>query len=262
MSYATAQDGSKIWYQVRGMKPGATPLLLIQGLALDHHGWDSAIDDFDDRPVIVFDHRGTGSSDDHFPERWSTADFARDAVAVLDAAGVSRAMVYGHSMGGRIAQWLGASHTRRVAALVLGATTVGDVSHISRPQHASEALNSGNVGALTSLFYREAWLASHPDEAKRALPAPSSPRAMSSHLSAVALHDGPQPREIPLPTLILHGADDELTVVANAHLLAEQIPNSDLRVFQDERHVYWVTSPTPHSIVRRFLDEQETGVQS
>ena len=50
----------------------------------------------------------------------------RDAVAVLDGLGVERAHVYGHSLGGRIAQWVAADHPERVDRLVLGATTVGD----------------------------------------------------------------------------------------------------------------------------------------
>nr|WP_307098931.1 alpha/beta hydrolase [Arthrobacter globiformis] len=40
------------------------------------------------------------------PQPYGTQAFAADAVAVLDAAGVGKAHVYGHSMGGRVAQWM------------------------------------------------------------------------------------------------------------------------------------------------------------
>ncbi|MFD0688191.1 alpha/beta fold hydrolase [Actinomadura fibrosa] len=257
MGYANTDDGQKIWYAVTGETDReTTPLLLIQGLALDHHGWDSADGDFDGRPVIVMDHRGTGASGDHFPDDWSMSGFARDAVAVLDAAGVQRAMVYGHSMGGRIAQWLGALHPDRVAALVLGSTTVGDGTGVARPQHATDALNSGDGARLSALFYTDAWLAEHPHTATSVLPS-ASISAMGAHLAAVARHDGPVPAQIKPPTLILHGADDELAVVENARLLAREIPRSTLRVFDGERHVYWVASERPHAVVRAFLEEHD-----
>lgn len=87
------------------------------------------------------EHRGTGAGDDHFPDDWSMSGFVRDAVSVLDAAGIQRAMVYGYSMGGRIAQLLGALYPDRVAALVLGSATVGDETGVARPQHATDVPN-------------------------------------------------------------------------------------------------------------------------
>lgn len=258
MCYADADDGQKIWYDVTGDSGSdKIPLLLLQGLALDHHGWDSARNDFTDRPVLVTDHRGTGASDDRFPEYWSMSGFAQDAVSVLDAAGVDRAMVYGHSMGGRIAQWLGALHPQRVAALVLGSTTVGDSTWIARSQRATKALESGDAAQLSSLLYSNPWLAAHSTDLSSVGPSPSSAAAMEAHLAAVARHDGPAPSEINAPTLILHGADDELASVENAYLLGREIPRSTLQVLHGERHVYWLTDPGPHAMVRSFLDRHE-----
>ena len=132
-----------------------TPLLLIQGLLLDHHGWDSAEGDVDDRPVVVMNHRGTGASDDHFPGDWSMSGFARGAVSVLDVAGHPASDGLRHSMGGCVAQWLGALYPGRVAALVLGSAAVGDETGVARPQHATDALNSGDGARLSrALLHR------------------------------------------------------------------------------------------------------------
>jgi len=260
MAYAKATDGSRLWYDlVPGTSRAAEPIVLVQGLALDHHGWDSAFADFGERTTIVFDHRGTGASDDRFPAEWSTRDFARDVVAVLDAAGVARAHVYGHSMGGRIAQWIGADHPERAVSLVLGATSVGDETGVPRPAHATRALNSGDTAALAALFYPAAWLAAHPQEAAAVLPAAASPGAMRAHLEAVARHDGPDPRRISVPTLVIHGGDDELTVPQNAELLAQNIPDAELVLLDGARHVYWTGRPEAAERIGAFLSRQETN---
>ena len=38
--------------------------------------------------------------EDRFTDHWSTRNFAHDVISVLDAAGIRRAHIYGHSMGG------------------------------------------------------------------------------------------------------------------------------------------------------------------
>lgn len=96
-------------------------MVLIQGRGLDHHGWDSVLNEFTNRPIVLIDHRGTGRSTAPLPPEWSTQDFAKDVVATLNHAGIDRAHVYGHSMGGRIAQWLGAEHADRIITLTIGA---------------------------------------------------------------------------------------------------------------------------------------------
>lgn len=231
-------------------------MVLVQGLALDHHGWDSSIADFADRPVIVFDHRGTGNSDDTFPQSWSTRDFARDVIAVLDAARVDRAHVYGHSMGGRIAQWLGADHPDRVVSLVLGATTVGGDGSVPRSAEASAAL-AARGSALTALFYPDAWIAEHPAEASSVMPSAASAEAMGHHLAAVALHDGPAPYSIGVPTLVVHGSEDQLAVPENAHLLADGIEGAELLLLPGARHAYWAANSEVHQKVSAFFAQHD-----
>src|SRR5438270_233246 len=74
--------------------------------------------------VIAFDQRGTGATPPS-AGKYSTRLFAADALGLLDALDVEPAHVVGHSMGGRVAQWMALERPDRVRSLVLAATGPG-----------------------------------------------------------------------------------------------------------------------------------------
>ncbi|MFD1660844.1 alpha/beta fold hydrolase [Streptomyces caeni] len=258
MPHATASDGVRIAYQVRGDGP---PLVLLAGQANNHHWWDGVRDDFaGSRSTVTIDYRGTGESDKpHLP--YSTERFANDVVAVLDALAVDRADVYGTSMGGRVAQCLAARHSRRVRALVLGCTSAGGRHSVDRGGEVRRSLSRPNPvearQALLELMYTPAWLATHPVPhhtlGDRSMPA----HARRGHLVASDAHDAWDALPgIVAPTLVLHGTDDLLNPVANAPLLAARIPGSRLELIEGARHAYFeecrdLASP----LVLDFLDQ-------
>jgi 3-oxoadipate enol-lactonase len=103
--------------------PGAPVLLLL-------HGWTVTADlNFSgaytilaqEWRVVALDHRGHGRGL-RGPDPFRLEDCADDAVALLDALGVTRAVVAGYSMGGAVALLAAARHPARVAGLVLCAT--------------------------------------------------------------------------------------------------------------------------------------------
>jgi pimeloyl-ACP methyl ester carboxylesterase len=63
--------------------------------------------------VIRFDHRDQGLSDgvDWEKNPYTIADIAKDVLTILDAYGINKAHIVGHSMGGIVAQWL--AHTSK-----------------------------------------------------------------------------------------------------------------------------------------------------
>ncbi|EFH81136.1 alpha/beta fold hydrolase [Ktedonobacter racemifer] len=260
MPFVTIPDGTRLYYEESGT---GEPLLLVSGQGLDHTSWDGIRDDFTDRyRVIVFDHRGTGQSDQPTAPPYSTRGFAQDAIALLDHLGIARVHVYGYSMGGRVSQWLGIDHGQRVGALVLGATTPGSAHGVPRsaevnalwtnpltdPQEALE-----KIGAL---FYSPGWIASHLEVVKAALQSPPLPEYVRRlHYQASEGHDAwDLLPTISAPTLVLHGSEDRMNPPANAHLLAKRIPGAELSLIEGARHGYLIEFREEASrIVKAFL---------
>ncbi|MEZ0069682.1 3-oxoadipate enol-lactonase [Streptacidiphilus sp. MAP12-20] len=240
-SHATAADGTRIAYQVRGE---GRSLVLLSGQANSHHWWDPVRADFDAAfRTVTLDYRGTGDSD-RPDEPYSTEGFAEDVVAVLDRLGIARADVYGTSMGGRVAQWVAARHPERVGRLVLGCTSPGDRHGVERGAEVNAALTDRDEraarAALVDLMYTPAWTATHAGPfatlGDRTMPA----YARRRHRMASARHDAwAVLPDITAPTLVLHGTDDRFNPTANAPLLAERIPDARLELVEGARHAYF-----------------------
>ncbi|MEU0667471.1 alpha/beta fold hydrolase [Streptomyces lavendulocolor] len=243
MPYTYAADGTALYYEVHG---GGDPLLLLSGQSNDHRWWDCVRAEFAARfTTVVMDHRGTGRSDRPDTDTYSTPGFARDALAVLDHAGIGRAHVYGTSMGGRVAQWIAADHPARVDRLVLGCTSPGAPHGVERGPDVRRALAQTDPEAarraLLELMYTPAWPAAHPGRTFRTLGDPKMPaHARRRHLRASARHDAwdALPR-ITAPTLVVHGTDDLFNPTANAPLLAGRIPDARLHLVPGARHAYF-----------------------
>ncbi len=266
MTFARADDATRLWYTVHESdssqpepsrhEPSRHPIVLIAGQSVSHQGWAAVLAQFTRRHrVLVFDHRGVGASDATFPAEFGTRDFARDVVAILDAARIERAHVYGHSMGGRIAQWLAADAPDRVAGLALGGTAVGDAHGAARLPAATNALMSGDLDALLRLFYSPGWLAANADAAAMLGAAPRTAEARRNHFAASTGHDGWEAiGRISSPTLVIHGTADELAVPENAHILVSGIRGAELALIDGARHGYFVENPESNDLVLDFFD--------
>lgn len=103
--------------------PSAAPLLLLHGWNVDAPlNFASVVPALtQNRRVVMFDHHGHGRgvrADSSF----DLSHCADDAVAVLDALDIERAVVVGYSLGGAVAQVMANGHRHRCEALVLMAT--------------------------------------------------------------------------------------------------------------------------------------------
>lgn len=119
-------NGVTISYQTEGDADGV-PLIMITGTGFPgavYRTGPSALLAGAGFRVITYDHRGVGGSDK--PDvPYTTRMFAQDASALLESLGIASAHVLGHSMGGRVAQWMALDDPLRVRSLVLVASGAG-----------------------------------------------------------------------------------------------------------------------------------------
>jgi pimeloyl-ACP methyl ester carboxylesterase len=112
--------GVHIAYRLFG-KPGAgakTPVIIVHGLSYFSYDWIAVAAALaTDRQVAAIDMRGFGDSD--WPGEYGVPAMANDLVAVMDHLGWAKAVLLGHSMGGRSCVWCAAETPQRVAGLVL-----------------------------------------------------------------------------------------------------------------------------------------------
>jgi 3-oxoadipate enol-lactonase len=265
MSATVTDDGTNIAYGVWGRR-GGSPVLMIQGLGVDHRGWALQRGAFGRRHrCYAPDNRGTGRSDAP-PGPYDLQRMALDALAVLDAEGVERAHVVGASMGGVIAQILGVLHPDRVQSLTLACTACHH--HEWRRELLAEWANVVGARGMAGLM----------DDGMRWLIGPrlqrrfgvfvnvlarvlvqTDPHAFVAQVDAIL--DAPdelrfQLPSVAVPTLIVTGSQDTLTPLGDAEELAELIEPSQLYVLRGAAHGLMAEAPNAfNDVVLRFLDE-------
>lgn len=157
---AHAADGAQLYGTSAGEGP---PLLLIAGQASGHRGWMPVVPHLaEHHRVVRFDHRGVGRSSSGADDRFTTRGFVHDAATALADAGIDFAHVDGHSIGGRVAQWLAIDHPALVDRLVLASTTGGDRRDGPRAPGVDAALASGDIAQMAPLFFTEDFLREQP----------------------------------------------------------------------------------------------------
>ncbi len=201
--------------------------------------------------TIVYDNRGVGKSD--VPAGpYPMAQMADDAAAVLDAAGVERAHVYGISMGGMIAQELTLNHPRRVRSLILGCTACGGANAVPAAAPVMQILMDRatmtpeeGVQAMVPFIYSTSTPRARIDEdlAIRRRTFPQAAGYLAQIQGVVAWSSFDRLPHIRVPTLVLHGDADQLAPPENGHILARKIPGARLRLFERASHIYPTDEP-------------------
>lgn len=241
MPYATG-DGAQIYWREEGE---GEPLLLIMGLGCSSDLWHRTAPELSlGYRTILFDNRGVGRSDVP-PGPYSIPQMADDAAAVLDAAGIESAHVFGYSMGGMIAQELALQHPLRVRSLILGSTSCGGghgvlaapevlntlMTRVSDPVEAFWAMAPYLYDATTPREKLEE------DLEARSLSFPGLEGYLAQIQAVMAWESYGRLSSLKVPTLVIHGETDQLVPQQNAAILAKEIPGAKLVTIAGAGHI-------------------------
>lgn len=240
------------------------PLLLITGIGGNTEMWAPFVERLTGRRVIRFDAPGTGQSSTPL---WSVTipALAELAVALLDHYGVARADVVGFSYGGTVAQQLAHDYPDRVRRLVLAATHCGAgavpgtaeaVAGVATPLrfYSSNYFHRTAAAAFGGVTGRDAAARSRMVAARRTHP-PSAYGYALQLMSVLGWSSLGFLDQIPHETLVISGDDDPLVPMANAEMLAANIPGARLEIVKRGGHLLlWDDPQNLAERVDRFLD--------
>jgi pimeloyl-ACP methyl ester carboxylesterase len=240
----TRPDAVRLWWETEG--DGPDDVLLVPGRGDSTDGFPGLVSDrlvAAGCRVIRFDPRDTGRSDDG-GSTYTMSTMADDAIGVLDAAGTAVAHIVGFSMGGLILVDLAARYGSRVATATFLAAMSPDPDGGFGPRFFTsldteldevDVILSG-MGSPTAAD--RAWVT---DElARSAARCPPRPDAGARHQEAAYRFGWPEHErlgDIGVPTLIVHGTDDQSLPIAHGHAFAKGIDHSVLHLIDDMGHL-------------------------
>jgi aminoacrylate hydrolase len=216
--------------------------------------------------VIVHDHRGAGRST-HSKITYSVEQMAGDVLRLMDALGVERAHLVGHSTGGANGQVLALDHAHRLRSLVLSATWAGPDPYFRRLFEArKEVLLSQGIEAYLRasvlVLAPPEWVSRNDAaiaESHRAQFASWPPREIvASRIDAIVAFDRrARLKEIRVPTLVVVAQDDMVTPRFYSDELAKGITGASYVVLDGGGHFAPQVMPEPYNrAVGTFLRAQ------
>ena len=241
----------ELYYEIHG---AGQPLVLISGLGYPLWQWHKMVPFLAEHfQVITFDNRGVGQSDK--PTGPYTAQMlAADTAGLLDALGIEKAIIAGHSMGGFVAQAMALDFPQKVAKLILCSTNFGGPHHVPVTPEAMKVLTDVTSDALTrfknglAVSTAPDWSEKNPemieDWVKWRVANPIDPAPYQAQMAIgfglmpeAAAFENKLPR-LNVPTLILFGAHDKVVPPENASLLAEKISGSKVVILPNAGHFF------------------------
>jgi pimeloyl-ACP methyl ester carboxylesterase/predicted glycosyltransferase len=256
-------DGAQIAYEVAGDADASRTILFLPTWSVVHSRcWKMQVPYFAGQGfrVVTFDGRGNGKSDRPV-SGYTTDDFARDTVAVMDTLEITRAALIGWSAGSRWGLQVAATHPERITHLAL----IGPAAHLdgsprrdlaeflSPPPdfdgpHKYNAVYWGiNYPDFLEWFFGNVFSERHSTKGIEdavgwglaTTPEVLIPTIVESATPQIAAFAA----AVRCPTLILHGAEDRIIPLANAESIRDAIPGAAFVALEGCGHALHLRDP-------------------
>jgi len=242
------RGGVALHWQERGQ---GTPVLLVMGHRFSSEMWYPILPALTAaHRTVWFDNRGTGLSDT--VRKFTFADLAADAFAVMDAAGLAQAHIFGVSMGGAIALEMAMRQPARVKTLVLGCTGILTADKPRMPAIMRTLYHLptwflrwlmsgrrgdagyGSAASPERIALDQAMLAKDRFTVPGVIAQAAAVAGHSTTLEAVAA--------LAMPSLVLHGDEDTVVPLGWGAELAEVLPDSRFVKLEGSGHNFLVAA--------------------
>jgi len=222
------------------------PVVLIHGYPFNRSLWNEQVEALSSTcRVIAPDLRGFGESDAAATATMN--EMAHDVAQLMDHLEITQAAIGGLSMGGYVALAFYKQFPSRVRALVLADTRAqadNEEAKQNREQQARKALDEGMAGIADSMLPKlltPETVSKHPEIVKRVrdMMLKTKPEGAAAALRGMAERDDQTDllAKVAVPSLILVGAEDAITPVADSEKMHQAIAGSRLVVIENAGHV-------------------------
>ena len=254
------RNGIRLAYVEAG-DPAGEPLLLLHGYTDSSRSWSLLAPHLAKYRLLIPDQRGHGASDS--PDCcYALSEFAFDSKLLLDALGIERTAVAGHSLGSMAAMALAAEYPGRVSRVVL----IGSTALV--PVTRGDWLFDQVAGATFPLdrnspFMREWHPANQPTKVDPAFAAAAFDEIfrIRPHVWRSVMHElnglpvGRYAPDVKARVLVLSGGKDPLFPEDHHAALLKAFPTARGRVFPNLGHnLIWERPDEVSAEIVRFLE--------
>ena len=251
MPYTTLETGEWLFYSHKDDNAGID-VLFVHGAGGTHRNWGHQVQGLASANTYALDLPGHGRSGGE--GRDSISDYSDVILRFLDALGIERAILVGHSMGGGIAQWTALHAPERL----MGIGLVGTGARLRVLPAILDGLETDFEKTVDLILNYSFGSQADQDlvEGGRAEFLANQPAILRGDFVACNRFDvmtclG----DINLPATVVVGDQDRLTPPKYARYLADHLPDSQLTVVENAGHMVMLEQPgSVTQALQRFVD--------